>query len=97
VAASGYCFVHDPTRDSERHDARQRGGQHSAKIIRLRPLVPDRLKPIYTVLESALSEVHAGDITPSQATAMAAIARALVQVLDHGELEERLRRLEEAR
>jgi hypothetical protein len=57
-------------------------------------LVPPRLVPIFDVLESALSEVHNGDLSPSQGTAMATIAKALVAVLTAGELEERLRDLE---
>jgi hypothetical protein len=46
-------------------------------------------------LERALNEVHDGELDPRAATAMASLAGALVRVITAGELEERLRRLEE--
>lgn len=64
-------------------------------MARLKNMVPPRLLPIFDALEAAMREVHAGEILPAQATAMANLARALVLVLQSGELEERLRRLEE--
>ena len=57
--------------------------------------MPARLVPIWGQLETALTEVHDGTLDPRAAAAMAALARALVAVLQAGELEERLRRLEE--
>ena len=56
--------------------------------------MPPRLMSVYDRLETALVEVHCGKLESKQATAMAAIARALVAVLTSGELEERLRNLE---
>jgi hypothetical protein len=49
----------------------------------------------FDTLENLLAEVHAGKITPARATAMATVARAMVAVLTAGEMEERLRKLEE--
>ena len=56
--------------------------------------MPPRLVPVFESLEVALSEVHAGDLTPACANAMSSVARALVAVLTAGELEQRLRGLE---
>lgn len=91
---SGFCFAHDPARKADRDAARRRGGANSAKIVRLRGLVPPRLQPVYDMLERALREVHDGDISSRQATAMASVSRAMVAVLTAGELEERVRALE---
>ena len=44
VAATGYCFAHDP--EAARQDARQAGGRNSAKAVRLRGLLPPRLVPV---------------------------------------------------
>jgi hypothetical protein len=52
------------------------------------------LAPIYDQLEAALGEVHAGTLDPRTALAMAALARAMVAVLQAGEVEQRLRELE---
>lgn len=91
-----YCFAHDPELQERRQEARRRGGKNRAGIVRLRGLTPPRLLPIFDTLEAALREVHAGDITPQQATAMAALARALTTLLTAGEIEQRLRDLETA-
>ena len=92
--ADGRCFAHSPTTADQRAAARRRGGQHSAKVVRLRGLLPVRLLPVYDRLEEALAQTHAGELEPRQAQAMAVLARALVTVLTAGELEERVRRLE---
>jgi hypothetical protein len=89
-----YCFTHDPTRAAARQAARQRGGHNRGAITRLRGLVPPRLLPIFDLLETALGEVHDGTLAPAQAAAMAALARAMVAVLQAGEVEQRLRELE---
>jgi len=95
VTAAGFCFTHDPGLATQRAAARRRGGQNSARIVRLRGLVPRRLSDIYDVLEDALGEVRAGKLNPQQASAMASVARAMVAASRLGELEERLRELEE--
>ena len=94
VAATGYCFAHDPEAEAARQDARQAGGRNSAKAVRLRGLMPPRLVPVYDTLETVLDEVHTGTCSPQQAHAMAAVARVMVTVLTSGELEERVRHLE---
>ena len=90
----GYCFSHSPALEKKRLEAKARGGRNSARAARLRGLVPPRLMSVYDRLETALVEVHSGKLESKQATAMAAIARAMVAVLTSGELEERLRSLE---
>ncbi len=89
-----YCFAHAPGRDAERAEARQRGGKGRSSAARLRGLMPPRLVGVYDVLEQALNDVIDGGLDPRQATAAAALARAMVATLQAGELEERLRKLE---
>lgn len=97
VLTGNYCFAHDPARAVERAEARRKGGRQSAKIVRLRGLLPPRLLPVYDRLEQALGEVHEGSLDARQAQAMAGLARAMVSVLQAGELEARVRELEEHR
>jgi hypothetical protein len=94
VGPDGYCFAHSPARAAERAAVQARGGQHRASVVRLARLMPPRLVPIYEQLETALTEVHAGTLDPKPAVAMAALARAMVAVLQAGEVEQRLRELE---
>jgi Family of unknown function (DUF5763) len=91
----GYCFAHSPRREQERAQARSKGGRNKSNIVRLRNMAPARLLPIYDRLEEALAQVHDGSLQPAQAQAMAALARALAAILQAGELEERLRALEQ--
>jgi len=91
----GYCFSHSPALAEKASQARLLGGQHKAKSERLRRLVPPRLMPLFNKLESALDEVHDGELEPRAASAMAALAGAMVRLLTSGELEERVRSLED--
>jgi len=90
-----YCWAHDPELAEKRAEVRRRGGRNSAKAARLRALVPPRLLPIFDQLEAALTEVHDGALDARRASAMAALAGAMVRVLTAGELEERVRTLEQ--
>lgn len=95
VGSAGWCFVHDPRLSEERTAARKRGGAASSNVARLRRhLGPSRLGSIFDRLETALGQVHAGDLSPASAAAMASLGRAMVAVLEAGELEERIMSLE---
>ena len=93
--ASGYCFSHDPDLQDKRRAAYALGGHNKAKSVRLRRLIPPRLLPVFDRLEGVLEELHDGAIDPRTATAMAAVASVLCRLLTAGEVEERLRNLEE--
>ncbi len=88
--ADGYCVGHSP----QAQEARRKGGIGSSRSARAGRLLPARLRPVVTALEDALREVHEGELDPRIGTAMASIAGALVRVFAVGELEERLRVLE---
>ena len=94
ATSDGLCMVHSPALREKAQEARRQGGLNKARIARLGKLVPPRLMSVYDHLDEALGQVHRGELTPQQATAMAALAGAMVRVLTSGELEERLRRLE---
>ena len=94
---SSFCFAHDPALAARREDARRKGGAATRRSERLARMIPGQLQTVYTTLETALAEVHDGTITPSVANAMAAIASAMVRTLTAGEMEERLRALENRR
>ena len=93
----GYCFGHAPDLEEKRQEARRRGGSSSSRAARAGKLLPVRLRPVATMLERALEEVHDGDLDPRVATAMASLAGALIKVVTSGEFEERLRALEAGR
>ena len=88
---SGFCPSHRPGAAENR----AAGGRASAKVQRLERKLPSRLRPVVDLLSKVLVEVHQGKLQPSQASAMAAVATALIRVIEHGEFEMRLARLEE--
>ena len=94
VGDYGYCFSHDPTREEDRTVARTREGRASSKLRRARKLAPPMLIDVYEELQSALTDVRSGVLSPAQGQSMSSLARALVTTLQVGELEERLRNLE---
>ncbi|MPZ99703.1 MAG: hypothetical protein GEU80_10275 [Dehalococcoidia bacterium] len=53
--------------------------------------------PVFERLERAFEDVLAGRITARQATAAAAVARAMIATATAGELEQRVRDIEAAR
>ena len=90
AGASGYCVGHDPASGA----ARAKGGRNTRRAARALRRVPERLRPVADMLASALEEVHSGALEPRRASAMAAVAGALVRVAQSGEMEERVRALE---
>jgi len=91
----GKCFAHSPALRAKAQAARTKGGQNRATSARLGKLVPERLQAIYNLLEEVLNELHKGTVTPQVGGAMAHVASALIKLATAGEIELRLRRLEE--
>ncbi len=91
AGTSGYCIGHDPGAV----EARRKGGHATSRAERAGKLLPARVQPMVSLLEDALGEVHRGELDPRAASAMASLAGALVRAMTAGELEERLRALED--
>ena len=88
---SGCCIGHAPGA----REARRRGGRATATGERAARLLPARLRPVSELLTRALTEVHEGQITPSQATAMSSLSTAILRLYEAADFEERLRALED--
>ena len=89
--SSGYCIGHAPGDD----EARRQGGRATALGERAGRHLPARLRPVSELLTRALTEVHEGQITPSQATAMSSLSTAILRLYETADFKERLRVLEE--
>ncbi|MBI4332366.1 MAG: hypothetical protein HY673_13920 [Chloroflexi bacterium] len=94
--SDGFCFGHSPALAEKARQARLRGGQNKAQAVRLRRLIPPRLAPIFDRLEQVLDELHSGKLDPRIGSSMATVAAAMCRLLAVGELEERVRSLEES-
>jgi hypothetical protein len=95
VGGSRFCFAHDPDLAAKRAEAHSRGGRNRATSRRLDRLVPASLKPALALMFATLEETHRGELDPRTASAMAAVAGAIVRLYQVGTLEERLAALEE--
>ena len=92
----GLCFAHSPALDKKHAEARIKGGRNRSNIVRARKLMPSRLVPVFAMMEGVLADVYNDKIVNyKKAQTIALVARALVAIFTAGELEERIRALEE--
>jgi hypothetical protein len=91
VAASGYCFAHDPGRAPERLEACRRGGR--ARSALSQPPTASQLGALYRRLARAIEEVQAGTLDPRRALALAGLVRAMCATLQLGDQRSRFEAL----
>lgn len=92
-----FCPWHDPALAEERAEARRKGGRQRSNAARARKALTNDARDLVDVrarLMGALEKVETGELSPAQATAMAALSRAITAVVQVGEFEERLAALE---
>ncbi len=97
AGASGYCFGHDPELQSRHEAGRRAGGKGRATAARVRKLLSgdgDR-GDVLRLLKASLAETYRGELDPKAAGALASLSNALVRLYETGELELRLKALEE--
>jgi hypothetical protein len=97
---SEYCFMHDPSREQERDEARRLGGlrRRREKSVALvyQWLGLRSVQQIRRVLEVAVVDTLAQDNSPARSRALAYLASLALKALEVGELEERVAALEDA-
>jgi hypothetical protein len=91
----GLCFAHTPALDATHAEARLKGGRNRSNIVRAQKLMPSRLVPVFVMMKGVLADVYNDKMDNKKAQTIALVARALVAIFTAGELEERLRALEE--
>lgn len=96
-----YCLSHDPERKDAQREAARRGGEARANARRAAKqwaAIGDQVgaEDIPAMLRACMLSVKAGTLEPSQAQAIASLAKTSVSVANELQLEERIRALEEA-
>ena len=91
----GLCRWHHPDLTAERAAWRAKGGEHSSSASRARKALHKDLQDVRDALLRALVGLEEGHVDSRRATAMAAVARAVVAVQEVGERERRLAEVEE--
>jgi hypothetical protein len=97
AARGTLCRWHDPALANERAAWRAKGGANKSNKARAKKAAEGmELSELQGLLSLVLRGVITGRFTPGQATAAAALARAMVTIREAGEIEARLSQLEDA-
>ena len=98
LPGSTFCFVHDPARAEARLEASRKGGRARSNAERARKEIPSAMTSgeLAGRLAALFAGVVDGKISPKVGTAAATIARAMLEVRNQTEIEERLTALEAA-
>ncbi len=98
VPGVSLCAWHSPAWAEKRREWSRKGGTGRSNQVRAKKALGDRhdLMGVQARLVGALAKVEEGTLDPGRAQAMASLARAIVAVAQAGEMEGRLRELEEA-
>ena len=91
---SRYCPWHDPALAGERDRWRRNGGAGRSRASRAAKRLPPDLRDVQASLLRALRAVEAGELEPQRASAMSALARTILTVMEHGAMELRIQELE---
>ena len=93
-----FCLWHDPEAEAERRQNAAKGGKSRSNLSRLKRSLPVEqltFDDVQGVLGAALRDLLAGKLDPPVANAAANVARAFAAIAQAGEMEMRLRQLEE--
>lgn len=96
-----YCLAHDPEAADRRAEGSRKGGEARANARRAAKqwaAIGEQVSPddLPAMLRALMISVKNGSLEPSQASAIANLAKTSVQLANDLELEERIRALEEA-
>lgn len=95
VMADGLCFYHSPLAAAQRMSASSAGGVGRGSTKRALKTLPPKLRTVAEKLHKAFEQACDDTLTSETAHLIAPLANALVKVLQAGEMEERMRRVEE--
>lgn len=103
LKAGDFCFLHDPSKESERAAARKKGGQSRQKKLdgALEGAILDAKKwklvsydDVREALEETVHDVRRGALSESRANAIAGLCRVILAAKNDGKLDEKLKDLE---
>ncbi len=89
-----HCNSHCPTLETERQEARRRGGRNSSAVERSYAKLPSDLASVAKVLGETMVAVRDGRLSPSIGNSIASLSRALISAIESGNLSTRMDNLE---
>lgn len=100
---SKYCFMHDPAKSSDRRKAQKQGGRARTATLAKAVLPKDTPdislstpQEIQQLIASTINQVRRGEIAPQIANAVGYLVNIGIKAIETGDIEERLKRIEEA-
>src|SRR5688572_3731776 len=96
LQGSRFCWAHDPALAEQRRTWSKRGGEGRSNVSRAAKRLPKDLADVKASLMRTLQALEGGEMEPARATAIGAVARAVVSVTEAGAVEDRLASLEAA-
>ncbi len=101
ISDRGFCVSHDPDYLARKREGSRRGGEARAnarRAARQWAAIGEQLTAadLPAILRACMFSVKAGTLEPSQAQAIAALAKTSVSIASDLELEQRITALEEA-
>lgn len=98
IADGDYCFTHSPEHKGQRQDAHQKGGKNRKRQRILKPFPmcdPKTVQGLGQFLEVVMQGAWSQDIQPPLARTLGYLAQVQKGVIEAGELEARVKHLEE--
>ena len=98
IAASQYCFFHDPTAAEARKAAQRQGGQANGLEVMPADVADVPLhsgKDVAAFLAETINQVRKGRVSPKIASTVGYLSSLLMKALDTTDLEERLAKVEQ--
>ncbi len=97
IRDDGHCYWHSPAIAAERDAARRRGGANKSNKTRMAKASQGMaMDEVQILLAAVLKGTITGRFTPGQASAAAAVARAMATIHQSVQLEQRLAEVEAA-
>ena len=98
AGASGYCFAHDPAQGRKRAQARKLGGKHRKRGMSDTPFPDCDVKTalgLAAFVEKVMRETWTLEASIARSRTLGYLAQVQKGVIEVGELEERIARLEQ--
>jgi 5-methylcytosine-specific restriction endonuclease McrA len=99
IEDSDYCFTHDPTKEDEREEAHRRGGENRPRPIHAMEYPADldvkSAAGLLSLMEHAIKDTWTLETSVARGRTIGYLAQVQKGILEVGQLEDRVNRLEE--
>lgn len=98
LTGKAFCYFHDPETKDQLKESTVKGGKAACRPRKTVPESDYRLKSTHDVtglLIDTINEVRSGELDPKISNAVGYLANILLKAFEQGEMDERIKRLED--